>query len=169
LFISNPSTFPVIFIPGDVFDPFFISVQAPLQTTSSATSIPLQSILQPELGTPKSLDPLRGHLSAIHTSTFFHLFNQEQQILLAKKLASLLSPLPGSIIFGSHVGFAEPHGEVDDVSGIPFFGHSPKSWKKMWEEEVFTDGIPIHVDVDMVDHGEADSQTGMMLWSVTRL
>ncbi|KAF9059545.1 hypothetical protein BDP27DRAFT_1341230, partial [Rhodocollybia butyracea] len=112
LFKSTPSTLPAIFIPGDVFDPSFISVQAPLRTTSATSiGIPLKSILQPELGTPKSLDPLRGHLSAIHSSAFFHLFNREEQLLIAKKLASLLSPLPGSIIFGSHVGFTEPHEE----------------------------------------------------------
>ncbi|KAF9059547.1 hypothetical protein BDP27DRAFT_1273795 [Rhodocollybia butyracea] len=169
LFKSTPSTFPVIFIPGDVLDPSFISIQAPLQTTS-ATSIPLQSILQSELGTLKSLDPLRGHLSAIHTSAFFHLFNREEQLLIAKKLASLLSPLPGSIIFGSHLGFSEPHEEVENGTGISLFGHSLESWKKMWEEEVFTNGITIHVDADMPVGETGEIQhTRMINWVVTRL
>lgn len=168
LFKSTRSTFPVTFIPGDVLDPSFISTQAPLHTTLT-TPVPLQSIFQPDLDTPKSLDPLRGHLSAIHTSAFFHLFNREEQLLIAKKLASLLSPLPGSTIFGSHLGFSEPHEEVEN--GISLFGHSPESWKKMWEEEVFTNGITIHVDADMVGHESSDEfpHTRMINWVVTRL
>ncbi|KAE9409777.1 hypothetical protein BT96DRAFT_1085631, partial [Gymnopus androsaceus JB14] len=69
LFNTTPSTFPVAFIAGDVLDPSFISIQPPLQEPPSDTaSISLQALVQAE---PKSLNPLRGHLSAIHTSAFF--------------------------------------------------------------------------------------------------
>ncbi|KAE9408442.1 hypothetical protein BT96DRAFT_913991 [Gymnopus androsaceus JB14] len=124
LFNSSASTLPVTFIPGDVFDSSFISIQPPLKTlpTAEVESISLQSLLQAE---PKSLNPLRGHISAIHTSAFFHLFNKDEQVVIAKKLASLALPSSG----------------IDNIRlaiwGALFYSHSPESWKKMWEEEVF--------------------------------
>ena len=56
----------------------------------------------PTLRDLSSLTPLQGKVSAIHTSAFFHLFPEEQQLALAHRFASLLSPQKGSIIFGQH-------------------------------------------------------------------
>ncbi|KAJ4463391.1 hypothetical protein C8J55DRAFT_531995 [Lentinula edodes] len=156
LFNTDPKTFPVTFVPGDVLSSSFISTQPPLLLPpheSPPNSIPpvsLQSLLllhpNPNPTDPnstlnaQSLNPLRGHLSAIHTSAFFHLFKKDEQLLIAKKLASLLSPVPGSIIFGSHRGAATPQeGERSDSTarGTLLYRHSPESWKEMWEKEVF--------------------------------
>ncbi|KAJ3888970.1 hypothetical protein GG344DRAFT_52594 [Lentinula edodes] len=161
LFNTDPTTFPVTFVPGDVLSSSFISTHPPLLLPpheSPPNSIPpgsvsLQSLLlllhpNPNPTDPNSpptahsLNPLRGHLSAIHTSAFFHLFKKDEQLLIAKKLASLLSPVPGSIIFGSHRGAATPQeGERNTGStasgGTLVYRHSPESWKEMWEKEVF--------------------------------
>ncbi|KAE9408440.1 hypothetical protein BT96DRAFT_913990 [Gymnopus androsaceus JB14] len=164
---NSQNCIPVIFIPGDAFDPSFISIQPPLKTlpTAEVESISLRSLLQAE---PKSINPLRGHLSAIHTSAFFHLFNKDEQVIIAKKLASLLSPLPGSIIFGSQIGSEVPHEAVKPSRGTLLYSHSPES-RKMWEEEVS----------GMEDQGEESSRmiqvdAGLwderhIWWVVTRL
>lgn len=165
LFNTNPSTFPVAFIPGDILDPSFISIRPPLQESllETATPISLQSLFDAET---KSLDALRGHLSAIHTSAFFHLFSRNEQTVIAKKLASLLSPLPGSIIFGSHLGSEQPQEGAKNGTGTVFYRHSPESWKKMWEEVFDKKGI---IQVETGFGGGPENEEEAMWWSVMRV
>ncbi|KAJ3716033.1 hypothetical protein C8R42DRAFT_588942 [Lentinula raphanica] len=179
LFNSDPSTFPVTFVQGNVLDDSFITIQSPLNsvhdlsnasTDSDLSSLSLQSLLSltsnsyPE---PQSLNPLRGYLSAIHTSAFFHLFDQAEQILIAKKLASILSPLPGSIIFGSQIGADVPMEGVRNGSGTLFYRHSPDSWKEMWEKEVFGGKANmIRVEAGISRDSE---RRETIWWTVTRL
>ncbi|KAJ3754831.1 hypothetical protein EV360DRAFT_50895 [Lentinula raphanica] len=179
LFNSDPSTFPVTFVQGNVLDDSFITIQSPLNpvhdlsnasTDSDLSSLSLQSLFSltpnsyPE---PQSLNPLRGYLSAIHTSAFFHLFDQAEQILIAKKLASILSPLPGSIIFGSQIGADVPMEGVRNGSGTLFYRHSPDSWKEMWEKEVFGGKANmIRVEAGISRDSE---RRETIWWTVTRL
>jgi hypothetical protein len=143
LFKSTPETFPAAFIPGDVFDPSVLSL------TASPSSDPL-----PPLATLKSLTPLLHRLSAIHASSFFHLFSEEQQLALAKRLAALLLPQPGSIIFGQNGAspvkgiYMEPRLTSSNDGGASIFRHSPESWREMWTEEVFGPDQPVRVQVD---------------------
>jgi len=165
LFNSTASTFPVTFISGDIFDSSFISIQPPLKTLKlsyddNTEPISLQSLVQAE---PQSLDPLRGHLSVIHTSAVFHLYDRDVQLLIAKKIASLLSPLPGSIIFGSHTGSKVPREVINQSTQMKAYRHSPESWKKMWEEEVFDK------DKDMFQVEAGFEDEIWMSWIVTRL
>ncbi|KAJ3799752.1 hypothetical protein GGU11DRAFT_678756 [Lentinula aff. detonsa] len=168
LFHSNTSTFPVLFIPGNVLDSSFISIQPPLQfeeLPSDFSSVSLQSLLSTN-SESQSLNSLRGYLSAIHTSAFFHLFDKEEQILIAKKLASLLSPLPGSVIFGSQRGADEPQEGARSSTGTLYYRHSPETWKEMWEKDVFEG----KVDLIRVDAGlSLDEGREIIWWTVTRL
>ncbi|KAJ4480100.1 hypothetical protein J3R30DRAFT_3288682 [Lentinula aciculospora] len=165
LFNSSPLTFPVAFVSGNVLDSSFISIQPPVQEPlPNVASISLQSFLSTN---PKSLDPLRGHISAIHTSAFFHLFDKDEQSLIAKKLASLLSPLPGSIIFGSQRGACEPQEVARNSSGTSYYRHSPETWKAMWEGEVFSgnNDMMIRVDAGLSFDGGKE----ILWWTITRL
>ncbi|KAJ3990131.1 hypothetical protein F5890DRAFT_698552 [Lentinula detonsa] len=168
LFHSNTSTFPVLFIPGNVLDSSFISIQPPLQfeeSPSDFSSVSLESLLSIN-SESQSLNPLRGYLSAIHTSAFFHLFDKDEQILIAKKLASLLSPLPGSVIFGSQRGADEPQEGARNSTGTLYYRHSPETWKEMWEKDVFGG----KVDLIRVDAGlSLDEGREIIWWTVTRL
>ncbi len=158
LFKSNPDTFPVAFVPGDTLNASFITIADPLLEPPRTQ--------RPDLHSLTSLNPLRGHLSAIHTSAFFHLFDKEEQLTIAKRLASLLSPLPGSMIFGSHVGSSGEPGEAVNGTGTRFFRHSPTSWQAMWSEQVFGEGLV------SVEAGLGKEQGGVreyMWWVVTRL
>jgi len=162
LFKSNASTLPATFIPGDVLDPSFISTQPPIKSPHSVVDLSLQSLLEVE---PRSLNPLRGHLSAIHTSAFFHLFSKDKQIIVARKLASLLSALPGSIIFGCQTGSQIPHEVMK--RGEPIYDHSPESWKRMWTEEVFENSDATVFQVEGWLGNERDEN--LLFWTVTRL
>ncbi|THG92562.1 hypothetical protein EW026_g8378 [Hermanssonia centrifuga] len=137
LFKSTPETFPVPFIPGDAFDSAFL---APATISTSLPDGPV-----PPLSSLTSLTPLIGRLSVIHASSFFHLFNEELQLQLAKRMGSLLSPEPGSFIFGGHGGFLQKKGPRSmpmsaAVQSITMFCHSPESWKELWEKEIFSQG-----------------------------
>jgi hypothetical protein len=85
-----------------------------------------------------TLTELRGHISVIHASALFHLFGEEKQFELGKRLAALLDPRPGSIIFGSH-GAMPVKGQSQSFF-LKMFCHSPESWTQMWEEQIFEKG-----------------------------
>lgn len=165
LFNDSPSTFPVPFIAGDAFSPSHIGIP----TTPMSTSRPAN------LSGLTSLNPLRGHVSAIHASSFFHLFNEEKQAYLAKALACLLSPEPGSMIFGSHLGAPQPM-ERMAFMGIQRFCHSPESWAKLWDGEIFEKGT-VKVDAtlqkyDLTRLGGDDvpgREFHLFSWCLTRL
>ena len=171
LFKSTPETFPVPFIPGDAFDPAFLE---PVGHFSSSPSEP-----RPNLSTLTSLNPLRGHVSAIHASSFFHLFSEEKQLEVAKALAGLLSPEPGSVILGAHGGGPEKGLRVETFGPnsheVKMFCHSPESWTAMWDGEVFEKGT-VKVETDLIEVKRTDlvdvpeeTKFYIQLWSVTRL
>ncbi|KAF9565193.1 hypothetical protein CPC08DRAFT_759665 [Agrocybe pediades] len=148
LFKSTPETFPVKFIQGDIFNDTFFSPGS--SAASNSAGIDLTAI--------ESLTPLRGKISAIHASSLFHLFDEDQQLALAKRLSTLLLLEPGSIIFGSHGGRpvkglrieAPPRLRKDAVERY-MFCHSPESWKKLWCEDVFSQeqGVKVRVEAEL--------------------
>ncbi|KAE9411498.1 hypothetical protein BT96DRAFT_15080 [Gymnopus androsaceus JB14] len=154
LFQSTPSSFPVAFVPGDIFDDSFIDLNGPTCTGDSP------------LNTVKSLHELTGRINAIHVSRLFHLFTERQQLELAHRLAKLLSPSPGSMIFGQHRGSDVP-GVIANALGETSFDHSPDSWKTLWNGVVFPEGT---VEVNCVLRpATASSIRGTTLdWSVIR-
>ncbi|KAL5514891.1 hypothetical protein ACEPAG_2207 [Sanghuangporus baumii] len=132
LFNSTPESFPVRFIQGDVFDPQHLAPGEPFYTPPTT---PL-----PVLSTLPSLTPLHGHVSALHTSLVFHLFNKEEQTRLAHRIAPLLSPIPGSIIFGAHS--SEPISrESHRATGAKrIYCFNPEDWCALWNGVVFKKG-----------------------------
>ncbi|PCH41732.1 hypothetical protein WOLCODRAFT_151788 [Wolfiporia cocos MD-104 SS10] len=136
LFNSSADTFPVPFVAGDAFDETFLRAVSPYYTLPKEPAPPLSSLT--------NLTPLLGLVSAIHVSSFFHLFDEAHQLQLAKSLAGLLSPLPGSMIFGAHGGLPEKGLQIgeDDQSkvGSYMFCHSPESWGELWNGQVFECG-----------------------------
>lgn len=145
------------FVPGDVFNPQFLAPSAipDVKPTDSP----------PALNSLTSLTPLVGHLSVIHASAFFHLFTEEKQLEAARLVAPLLSPEPGSFIFGGQIGAAQGGVQAFKNShDIHMFAHSPESWKELWETKVFKPG-QVRVDAFLVPMGVVSALT----WSITRL
>ncbi|KAF8207579.1 hypothetical protein K438DRAFT_1576024 [Mycena galopus ATCC 62051] len=162
LFRSTPQSFPVVFLAGDAFDPDFLTLQPP------ATESPQSPV--PDIRSLKSLDGLQGHVSAIHSASLFHLFSEINQLQLARKLAGLLSPRPGSIIFGCHGGHPTK-GPVLGSRGKYMFCHSPESWRDLWDGEVFEKGS-VEIAMYLKNVGRILNPTTdfhMLFWSVKRL
>ncbi|KAI0066720.1 hypothetical protein BV25DRAFT_1912758 [Artomyces pyxidatus] len=169
VFRTTPETFPVPFIAGDAFDPAHLAIVPPFTAPPTAP--------RPDLATLTSLNPLHGYVSAIHATAFFHLFQEEQQLQLARALAGLLSPEPGSIMFGTHAGLPEAGFRVSS-SGIRGFSHSPESWKELWERVFGEVGARVDVQarVTKPTDGRAGTEMGFpqhqnwrLEWVVTRL
>jgi hypothetical protein len=175
LFKSTPETFPATFIPGDVFDPAFISQRGPFLSMAD-----VKGTVTPPLNTLSSLIPLQGKISAIYMSSFFHMFPEDRQLQLAKFVSSLLSPEKGSIIFGQHLGMPV-NGLKDDTSlnKVKGFCHSPESWMEMWAEDVFggkdKDGNDtVKVETELISAAKiglnySEDDALFLRWSVTRL
>jgi hypothetical protein len=166
LFRSTPETFPVPFIMGDVFD---TSNVEPVTPFNDAPETPL-----PTLNSLISLNPLRGHVSAIHASSLFHLFDEDKQIKLARALACLLSPQPGSVIFGSHAGRPVAGMRVNSTGGLRFTD-SPESWGELWDGRIFDHGkVKVEASLQRVDRivpsmSDNVSEHFLLVWSVTRM
>ena len=177
MFRSTAEAFPAVFLPGDIFDPAHLS-----PTSEVNYSLPPDAERPvPPLTSLTSLNPLRGRVAAIHAGALFHLFSEEQQGTLARALASLLSPEPGSMIVGSQAG--APHKGVRVITRAPDhvpratssvlsqFCHSPESWTELWDGQVFERGR-VKVEAALVKPDAAlkdfpDYYT--LYWSVTRL
>jgi len=126
LFRTAPETYPAKFLAGDAFDDAHLSPTAPMPSGP------------PPVASVNILTELRGHISVIHASSLFHLFDEEKQFELGKRLAALLDPRPGSFIFGSH-GAMPVKGQRPGTF-TKMFCHSPESWTQMWEERIFGKG-----------------------------
>ncbi|KIM68605.1 hypothetical protein SCLCIDRAFT_1180250, partial [Scleroderma citrinum Foug A] len=114
------------FVQGDAFDPDILSV---LPSARGPTREPL-----PDLSVLMSLNPLHAHCSVINTPAFFHLFDEEKQLHLARALAGLLSPQPGSIICGMQMGKKEKgvSSQITYGTQYDFFVHSTKRCGMEW-------------------------------------
>ncbi|KAG2347784.1 hypothetical protein BDR05DRAFT_957373 [Suillus weaverae] len=162
LFKTTPASYPGSFLPGDVFDPEFLSIAAPSNDVSPVPAIELSSL--------KSLNPLHGRISAINAIAFFHLFNEEKQLHIARALAGLLSAQPGSVICGADTGAREKGITTTTISGVEYqmFAHSPETWSSLWDGEVFEKGT-VEVKAELVEIPVYDKPYLMLMWSVTRL
>ena len=162
LFKSSPEKFPVPFIAGDVFDPSHLQSVPPFYEQPISAAPALSSLI--------SLTPLHGHVSIIHASSFFHLFDEEKQLLAAQTLASLMSPLPGSLMLGTHVALPEK-GMKTELFGqqSSMFCHSPNNWREMWDGQVFKKGtVNVQANLVRVEH-DLPGSSHLMSWSVTRI
>ncbi|KAH9916817.1 uncharacterized protein B0H18DRAFT_1124037 [Fomitopsis serialis] len=139
-------------MPGDIFDANYLTSALPFYAPLSTPAPALPSL--------NSLTPLQGRISAINAAT-------------------LLSPLPGTLILGLHysadvkgVRDSQPGGD-DTPDVIQVFCHSPESWAALWDGEVFTKGT-VKVEAELRDvpiYATAPPQgkLWLMVWSVTRL
>lgn len=172
LYRTSPETFPVPFLQGDILDPINLTV-APFPTSSNP--LPPDGLSLREV---TSLNQLHGKVSAIFVGAFFHLFDFDGQERVARLLAGLLSPLPGSMIFGSHGGMSTK-AIWSPAEGTRMHCHSPESWKELWEGIFAEIGAQAKVDAILAPRNGGITYYGTypentvrrpnLQWSVTRV
>jgi hypothetical protein len=126
-----------------------------------------------------SLNPLHGRVFAIHASAFFHLFDEEKQLHLARALAGLLSPEPGSMILGLHICTPEKKSFESSIMHRDhhrMWCHSPESWTELWDGLVFEKGVVkvqtklVHMERRNLEPDAPQNATyTFLVWSLTRL
>lgn len=130
LYKTTPETFPLAFFEGDIF-------QTEFATNADSESTPNLNIVSPRVDGPipdlhmlKNLGELKGKISVINASAFFHLFDHEKQRELAHLMNELLSPQPGSMMLGGQGGAITAQvlpSHISKVVGL----HSPETWKEL--------------------------------------
>lgn len=162
LFRTSKETYPGHFIAGNVLDPEMLTIVPPARGPVSA---PL-----PDLSSLTALTPLHGHCSVINASAFFSCFTEEQQLHVARALAGLLSPVPGSIITGGHPGATVKGNYPHSCLNIDYdvFCHSPESWTELWDGTVFAKG-EVKVTTRLREIPMLGNIFLLLEWSVTRL
>ncbi|KAH8119900.1 hypothetical protein DFH11DRAFT_1685360 [Phellopilus nigrolimitatus] len=169
LFRTTPETFPVPFVQCDALDPAHIAPRAPFYAPPDTP--------RPDLKALTTLTSLQGHVSAIHVSLFFHLFDEATQLRAARALASLLAPAPGSMLFGRHS--TQPVPGLRDFAnsrGVRVFCHSPESWCALWDGVVFEKGtVEVQAELREIERKDIKEMLNegtkvyIMVWSVKRL
>lgn len=161
LFNTTGDTFEGHFIAGDAFGPAILSVIPPCQQPPS---------LRPKLSNLTSLNPLHGHCAVINAANFFHLFDEEKQLHMARALAGLLSPEPGSVICGRNLAASKKGEAINQLGGrhCSHFCHSPESWVDLWDGLVFEKG-KVKVEAELYSREHLNYRTTNMVWSITRL
>lgn len=160
--LFKSSSEPILFIPGDIFDPAFLSVSQP------ASSVPEGTM--PDIQTLRSLNDLHGRVGVIHASKLFHLFDENKQLELARALGGLLSCESGSIICGTHTIASEKGIVRHTVLGVDlsYFCHSQETWASLWDGVVFEKGqVKVEMMTSTVNIGGIPFC--LLHWSVTRL
>ena len=117
----------------------------------------------------------------MHASNFFHLFSEANQAAIARSLGALLSPIPGSMVFGTHVGRPQKGVRTEAPPPAPgylgnrMFCHDASSWTDLWNGEIFKKGT-VRVEARVVEQEREDLvvlQPGVrfyqLVWCVTRL
>ncbi|CAL5873744.1 uncharacterized protein PFLUO_LOCUS8026 [Penicillium psychrofluorescens] len=100
---------------------------------------------------------LTGQVDIINAASFFHLFNWDQQITVAKRVVSLLRAQPGSLLIGRQVGRQDPLNQKADDR---HYRHDPSTWKRLWKQVEEETGTKWDVQAWMEVWQGADRATG---------
>ena len=93
-----------------------------------------------------AIEPFTSKIDIISAIGFFHLFNLEDQKTVAQHLASLTTPIAGSMIIGLHIGTikaVERHAGFQDSD---VFFHDLESFEQLWQDVGTATGTKWKVD-----------------------
>ncbi|KIK51444.1 hypothetical protein GYMLUDRAFT_50535 [Collybiopsis luxurians FD-317 M1] len=126
------------------------------------------------------LKGLRGKIDILYAGALFHLFDEEKQLDLARRLVALLNINDNSansetIIFGRHRGSPTASKGYQQMEFGKTFCHSPASWKEMWETVLvdefgkqILERLKIEAVVeDLSPDWETKFNQGWLFWSIT--
>lgn len=87
----------------------------------------------------------------INAASFFHLFDWDHQIIIAKRVVSLLRARPGSLLIGRQVGRVNPPDPDDKEDKPQHYRHDAATWKRLWEQVSRETGTMWDVDAWIED------------------
>jgi hypothetical protein len=87
-----------------------------------------------------------GQMDIIHASNFFHLFERDTQVDVAKRVLKLLRPKPGSLIVGTQAGSTMAQNYTWGKDRQVSFFDNPTTWKELWDQVGRETGLQLQVD-----------------------
>jgi len=101
------------------------------------------------------LTQIYSQMSIVYTGSFFHLFDRNEQIDVAKRVVQLLKPEPGSMVIGRQVGNINPreYSRSGYAGEKGRFRHDPKSWQDLWDKVGETTGTKWEVEAELDPFG----------------
>ncbi|KAJ6168339.1 hypothetical protein N7497_001182 [Penicillium chrysogenum] len=90
---------------------------------------------------------LTNKIDIVNAASFFHLFDWDLQLLVAKRLVGLLQDKPGSLLIGR---------QIDKEAAGKHYRHDPATWKKFWEQVGAETGTKWEVETRMEKWAGAD-------------
>lgn len=100
---------------------------------------------------------LGGQMDMIFIADMLHMFQWDQQVVLAKECLQLLKQKPGSLIFGRNAGtIGEPRWV--DVKVGKAYRHNASSIQKMWNEAASKAGVQIETKAQDLPQVLAEGQ-----------
>ena len=96
----------------------------------------------------------------------------EERVAAARALAALLSPEPGSMIFGAHHSSSISGRRVNTLRGTDIYDFNPEDWISLWDGEIFKKGT-VQVEAGLRDwENRSEEELGypptQLVWCVKR-
>ena len=113
-----------------------------------------------------SIGQLDGKIDIINAAAFFHLFNWDGQVKIAKRFVSLLNSEAGVLVIGRQVGNVEA-GEYSDrgLSDKTRYKHNDESFRRMWKLVGDETGTNWRVDVRISNNDLAKIHGSQFEWA----
>ncbi len=124
------------------------------------------------------LKKVEGEIDIVYTASFFHLFNWDQQVSIAKRVVKILKPQLGSMLFGRHsANLVAKHYSRRHILGQDVYRHNMESWENMWKQVGEETGTSWKAEAELYEHWSdlwkkmiaVDPNFRIMRFSVTRL
>jgi SAM-dependent methyltransferase len=93
-----------------------------------------------------AIKDLYGKIDIVDASSFFHLFNLEQQKAVARSVIKILRPNKDSLVVGRQVGNQQPDEYPRRDGRGTRYRHDIASWRKMWDEVGSEAGVQFEVE-----------------------
>ncbi|KAF2269864.1 hypothetical protein CC78DRAFT_453044 [Lojkania enalia] len=115
------------------------------------------------LNPDSDLKQLNGKIDIINTASFFHLFEWDDQVKVAKMVVNLLKPKPGGMLVGRQIGNVDPGHVPSSNSEKQRFRQNPESWAKLWKQVGDETGTSweVHAKLDDEDLVKKAEQAGL--------
>ncbi|KAJ5579928.1 uncharacterized protein N7459_005913 [Penicillium hispanicum] len=100
---------------------------------------------------------LTGSVDIVNAASFFHLFTWDQQVVLGKRVVSLLRARPGSLLVGRQVGRVDPVDPGNKENAPTHYRHDAATWNRLWMQIAEETGTKWDVEAWMEEWEGADA------------
>lgn len=88
---------------------------------------------------------LTGQLGIVYISLFLHVFNFDTQVIVAKRVFSLLADEPGSLLVCRVIACRDQEVLNKTSARLPYYYHDLASWNRLWERVQRESGLKLNV------------------------